>query len=269
MNDLRRELAPVTTAAWAEIDAEATRTLKTYLAARKLVDFKGPLGWDYSAENLGRSKPLNDAPGGGVEARRRMVQPLVELRAVFDLSRSELDAVSRGAADPDLAPLVEAARNLSLAENALVFQGYAAADIQGMISGSAHGALTAADDFTAFPRVVAEALETLRESGIAGPFAIALGPAAYNDLSKTTGSGGYPVLRHVERLIDGPIVWAPSLEGAVVLSMRGGDFELVVGRDISIGYLEHNSEKVQFYLEESLTFRLLTPEAAVAIRRKS
>jgi len=39
MNDLFREHAPISVEAWREIDAEATRTLKTLLAARRLVDF--------------------------------------------------------------------------------------------------------------------------------------------------------------------------------------------------------------------------------------
>ena len=46
MNHLLRELAPITDEAWEQIDAEARRSLKHYLAARRLMDFEGPLGWD-------------------------------------------------------------------------------------------------------------------------------------------------------------------------------------------------------------------------------
>ena len=55
MNDLLREQAPISAQAWAEIDAEAKRTLKTLLAARRLVDFEGPLGWAAAAVPTGRS----------------------------------------------------------------------------------------------------------------------------------------------------------------------------------------------------------------------
>ena len=47
--------------------------------------------------------------------------------------------------------------------------------------------------------------------------------------------------------------------------MRGGDFRLVVGRDPRVGYLGHDEQRVRLYLEESFTFRLLGPEAAVPL----
>ena len=72
-------------------------------------------------------------------------------------------------------------------------------------------------------------------------------------------------LRLCSRLLDGPIVWAPGVDGAVVLSQRGGDFELIVGQDFSIGYLEHSASSVHLYLQESFTFRVLAPEAAVPL----
>ena len=104
MNDLLRELAPISAAAWREIEDEAKRTLKLMLAARKLVDFTGPLGWDASAANRGRSTSIQSADEG-VELRLRTVQPLLEVRVPFELSREELEAVGRGAKDPDLDPV--------------------------------------------------------------------------------------------------------------------------------------------------------------------
>ena len=115
MNNLKRELAPISAAAWHEIDAEATRVLKLKLAGRKLVDFEGPLGPTGAAVNTGRRERLGAAPVADVEASRRQVLPLVELRAYFDLSREEMDAVERGAKDPELQPLIEAATRIAYA----------------------------------------------------------------------------------------------------------------------------------------------------------
>jgi uncharacterized linocin/CFP29 family protein len=264
MNDLRRELAPISDAAWEEIDAEARRTLKTMLAARKLVDFTGPLGWEASAVALGRVTPLKLAPEEGVVASIRQVQPLIELRAPFTLDRDELDAIGRGARNPDLDPLRAAARAAALSEDHAVFHGYAGAQIQGLAEAGAGSQCAIRDDYSAYPAVVAEALNKLRHAGIDGPFAIALGPRCYAGL--TTGTiGGYPILEHVRRLLDGPIVWAPAVNGALVLSLRGGDAELVVGQDWSIGYLDHDARSVRLYLQESFTFRVLTPEAVVPL----
>ena len=73
------------------------------------------------------------------------------------------------------------------------------------------------------------------------------------------------MLNHVRLLLEGPVVWAPAVECAVVLSVRGGDFQLTSGQDLSIGYVDHDAATVRLQLEESLTFRALTPEAAVVI----
>ena len=263
MNDLLRALAPVSDAAWALIEEEAKRTLQDILAARKLVDFTGPLGWEASALNSGRARRLAE-PAAGVEARLRSVQPLVELRVPFELAREELEAVARGAQDPELDAVRQAARSAGLAEDRAVFQGYAAAGIEGVMQAAKDATLPLTDDFTAYPAVVADAVSRLRTSGVNGPYAIALGPRCYAGLTKTT-VGGYPVMEHVRRLLDGPIVWAPGVDGAVVLSQRGGDFELAVGQDFSLGYLEHSAAKVRLYLQESFTFRVLAPEAAVPL----
>ena len=263
MNDLLRALAPIPEAAWSLIEEEAKRTLRDILAARKLVDFTGPLGWEASAVNTGRVRRLAE-PTAGVEAKLRGVQPLVELRVPFELEREQLEAAGRGAKDPDLNPVRQAARTAGLAEDRAVFHGYAAAGIEGLMQAGKEVTLKLTDDYTAYPSVVADAVNRLRTNGVHGPYAIALGPRCYSGLTKTT-VGGYPVMEHVRRLLDGPIVWAAGVDGAAVLSQRGGDFELTVGQDFSIGYLEHSASSVRLYLQESFTFRVLAPEAAVPL----
>jgi uncharacterized linocin/CFP29 family protein len=133
-----------------------------------------------------------------------------------------------------------------------------------MVETAAGTALTISDNYTEYPALVAEALNNLRSAGIGEPYAVALGPRCYTGLTKTT-HGGYPVIEHVRRLLDGPIVWAPAVNGALVVSMRGGDFELVVGQDFSIGYLDHTATAVRLYLQESFTFRVLASEAAIPL----
>lgn len=264
MNDLLRELAPVSAAAWGEIEAEAKRTLKAMLAARKLVDFKGPLGWDAGAIRLGRAQALKSSPQAGVQARLRRMQPLVELRVPFELSREELEEVGRGAQDMNLDAVREAARAAALAEDRAVFHGYAEAGIGGIVDASAKSRCAITEDYTKYLGSVAEALHKLRAAGIGGPYAIALGPRCFTGLGKTM-LGGFPALEQLRRLLDGPIVSAPAVDGAVLLSQRGGDFELTVGQDFSIGYLEHTATRVRLYLQESMTFRVLSPEAAVPL----
>ena len=266
MNHLLRELAPISTSGWQEIEKEATRTLKTTLAARRLVDFVGPQGWGASAVGLGRSESIaapTEGPGESkVRARLRKVLPLVELRIPFEMSRSDLDDVERGAKDPDTDAVIAAARAIAIAEDHAVFHGFAAAGIRGICEAQAKEGVAIGDDYEKFPAVVAAALNKLRDQGVLGPYAIALGEDVYKRVTDTT-HGGYPVLDHVGHLVDGPLVWAPGLDGAVVLSTRGEDFQLTVGEDFSIGYLGHDNDTVRLYIEESFTFWLLSPQAAI------
>jgi uncharacterized linocin/CFP29 family protein len=265
MNHLLRELAPVTDQAWGEIEEEARRALRHYLTARKLVDFTGPDGWERSALGLGRAAESQEGPAEGVESRIRLVQPLAELRTPFTVSREEIAAVDRGAPDADWDPVVEAARRAALAEDTLVFEGFAAAGVRGIVETSTHDPIVITDDYDNYPNHVATAIERLKQAGVSGPYAIALGPRCYTGVIETTQHGGYPVLEHLRLIAEGPVVWAPSVAGAVVLSQRGDDFELVVGQDLSIGYVSHDAEDVHLYLEESLTFRAAGPEAAIAL----
>jgi uncharacterized linocin/CFP29 family protein len=265
MNHLFRELAPISERAWEQIDAEASRSLRNFLAARKLVDFSGPHGWEHSAVSLGRVDDLASPPGEGVTAAVRRVQPLIELRTPFTLRREELYAIDRGSEAPDLQPVVVAARQAAHAEDRAVFHGYGAGGVAGIAEASPHAAIPIDPDYEEFPRSVSRAVATLRAAGVDGPYGIALGPRCYEGVIETTQKGGYPVLEQVRLIASGPLVWAPAVDGAIVLSLRSGDFELTTGEDFAIGYVSSDAQTVDLALEESMTFRAHTPEAAVAL----
>ena len=113
MNHLHRDLAPISADAWEEIENEVRRALRTFLTARRLVDFSGPHGYAMSSLDLGRTSPAHEVPGEGVRVAIREAQPLVELRREFEIPWVELDAVDRGATAIDLDPAVEAARSIA------------------------------------------------------------------------------------------------------------------------------------------------------------
>jgi uncharacterized linocin/CFP29 family protein len=265
VNHLLRELAPVTDRSWELLEQETRRQLEAALAARKLVDFSGPHGWEHSATNLGRVDPVAEALVEGVEAARRRVLALVEPRAPFSVSRAELEAADRGAADPDLASLEEAARRIALAENIAVFRGWEPAGITGIVGASPHPPIELSGDLTTCPTHVAEAVEVLLHRGVGGPYGLALGPAVYRGVIETTEHGGYPLFEHLRHILGGPLVWAPGIDGGVVVSLRGGDFLFDCGQDLAIGYAAHDAERVELELLETFSFRVATPEAAVAL----
>ena len=265
MSHLLRERAPISEAGWQLLDSEARERLTPGLAARKLVDFAGPHGWAHSATNLGRTQDLSNVPEKGVRALQRRVLGLVELRASFSVARRELEDAERGAADIDLDTLDVAAQRIARAENAAVFHGWDAAGVGGVIEASTHEKINLGEDCERYPRHVAKAVDALRAVGIAGPYGLALGPEAHTRVLETSEHGGYPLLEHLREILGGSIVWAPAVQGAAVLSLRGGDFLFDSGQDLSIGYENHDADAVDLYLEESFSFRVATPEAAVAL----
>jgi uncharacterized linocin/CFP29 family protein len=263
MNNLHRELAPISNGAWAQIEEEASRTLKRHLGARCVMDVQGPKGSDFPAVGTGHIRQI-EAPGDGIQAAEREVKALVEFRVPFELTRQAIDDVERGANDSDWSPLKDAARKIAFAEDRAVFEGYGPAQIQGIRQGASNPVLTLPTDVKSYPDTVAKAVSELRLAGVNGPYALVLGSEPYTAIGGGSDDG-YPVLKHIHPLVDGEIVWAPAIKGGFVLTTRGGDFALHIGQDISIGYLSHSETVVRLYFQETFTFLMLTTEAAVVL----
>ena len=264
MNNLHRELAPISASAWASIEQEAKRTFTLHLAGRRVADVRAPGDDVLAAVGTGHLSAI-EPPSAGVLAWQRTVLPVVELRVPFTVSRQAVDDVERGAKDPDWQPVKEAARTMAVAEDHVLFEGYQAAGIAGVRTASSNAASGLPADARRYPDTVSQALEALRLAGVGGPYALLLSAAAYTAVSETSDHG-YPVRDHLARLVDGPIIWAPAVDGGFVLSTRGGDYELCLAQDLSIGYDSHDAEIVQLYFTEALTFQVHTPEAGVPLR---
>jgi uncharacterized linocin/CFP29 family protein len=267
MNNLHRELAPISDAAWAQIEEETTRTLKRYLAGRRVVDVPSPGGLALPGVATGHLLSITP-PAEDIIASQREIKALVELRVPFELSRQAIDDVERGSDDSDWQPTKDAAKKIAYAEDRAIFIGYREANIQGIQEGTSNPIETLPADVRDYPDAVAHALSQLRLVGVNGPYSVLLGAKEYTQLAETRDHG-YPVLEHVKRIVDGNLIWAPAIDGAFVLTTRGGDFELNIGQDVSIGYLSHTDAAVRLYLQETFTFRVLTSEASVALSPSS
>jgi len=267
MNNLHRELAPISDSAWSQIEEEVSRTIKRYLAGRRVVDVHGPAGTSLSAVGTGHRRAIA-ASGDGITARQREAKALVELRVPFELDRQMIDDVERGANDSDWQPAKDAAQKLAFAEDRAIFEGYDAAGIVGVRQGTSNPKKSLPTDVRKYPEAFAQALSQLRLVGVNGPYSILLSADAYTELAETSDYG-YPVLEHVKRLADCKIIWAPAIDGAFVVTTRGGDLDLHLGQDTSIGYLSHSDTHVRLYLQETFTFLYLTSESAIALAAPS
>jgi uncharacterized linocin/CFP29 family protein len=263
MNNLHRELAPMSAAAWADLEEEARRTFKRHVAGRRVVDVAQPDGPELAAVTTGHLDAVAP-PGEGVIAHLRRSQPIVELRVPFTVERQEVDDVERGAKDADWQPVKDAARQIAFAEDRAIFEGYAAAGIAGIRDRSSNPVLSLPGEVREYPNAISQAVTALRLAGVDGPYTLVLSADAYTAVSETSDYG-YPIHEHIARVLDGEIIWAPAIDGAFLLSTRGGDFELRIGQDLSIGYLSHDATSIQLYFQETLTFLMYTSEAAVAL----
>jgi uncharacterized linocin/CFP29 family protein len=263
VNNLYRELAPVSSAAWASIEEEAKRTFARHAAARKAVDVTGPDGLALGGIATGHVTPI-EPPAGDIKALLHTWHPVVEFKVPFILDRAEIDSVERGAQDPDWQPIKDAAMKIAFAEDRAVFDGYAEARITGVRPASTNRGLALPAEIKDYPDVLAKAVSQLRLAGVNGPYSLLLSADAYTAVSETSDHG-YPIREHLARQLDGDIIWAPAIDGALLLSCRGGDYEFRLGQDLSIGYLSHDANQVELYFTESFTFAVYTTEASVPI----
>ncbi len=258
MDFFKREIAPVTDAAWSFITEEAKRGLESGLSARKVVRVIGPLGLGHAAVGLGRLDVPDEQPLGGVRFGVHRVLPLVELLASFELDIWELDNASRGARDIDVDPLLRAASDIAAVEERAVYEGLAPAGIRGMRQAARHPPVMLGSDAAAYPDAVARALITLRDAEVPGPFALVLGRKPFRALGGA--SGAYPPRKQVEQILDGgPILLSSTIEGGFLVATGVDGLELTLGQDFALAYESHTSQTVKLCFTESFAFRVFDP----------
>lgn len=263
MDTLRKSLAPISDEAWKEINSTAKDILTSVLSARKFVDVDGPRGWDYAALSTGRIQvPGNQK--GPVKYGIHQVMPLVEARVPFELNIWELDNVARGAEDIDLDPLEDAARKIAQFEESAIFEGFKPGGIAGLKSSSVYDGLVFPESGDEILAAVSLALSKFKAASVEGPYSLVLNTEKWQKVNSYVR--GYPLRKQLESLLGGSIIMAPYVNDAYLVSERGGDFRMVIGQDVSIGYESHNSKTVQLYFTESFTFQITEP-AAVAVLR--
>jgi uncharacterized linocin/CFP29 family protein len=252
--------APIAPEAWTALEADTRETLKQHLVGRRVVDFDGPHGLGFAALNLGSIEPKEVAPG--ITGGTRAVLPLLEVRVPFELSRAVLDDRERGAPELSDDPALDAARRLAELEDRAIFHGLASAQVRGLLAASSQAKIPIGTDARGCIDAVTRALLALDEAAVDGPYAVVLGHAAYR---RVAASPEYPPLRQLRELVGESVLRSRVLEGGLVVSLRGGDFQLTVGQDADIGYASHDAERVSLYLVESFTFLVSSPEAVVGL----
>jgi uncharacterized linocin/CFP29 family protein len=263
MDLLKRDLAPLTEQAWQQIEEQARAIFKLSLSARKVVDVEGPKGIAYSALPLGRLVLEEKQSSKTLNYGLHKVQPLAEVRAEFELDIWELDNAVRGAEDIDLSAMEASAREIAAFEENAVYYGLKPAAIEGLKDQSAHAALKKGDSASSLLAAVVSGLTELSRSGVEGPYSLVVPEELWPTVAVV--ERGYPLPRYLQELLGGKVIVGPGAKDVFLLSTRGGDFRLVLGQDLSIGYGSHDSRKVKLFFTESFTFQVITPEAVILI----
>ena len=266
MDIFKRSLAPIVPAAWEEIDAQAAMVLKGVLAGRKVVDVKGPLGWNIDAVSEGTLSLVEESPVEDVSYGIRESLPMVEIRVPFTMSMWDLDDISRNSKTIDFTPVIEAARKAALFEDTAVFQGLEEAGILGLELEADNDPVEVKLEDECIVASIVEAITTLGSRSMEGPYALVCSLPLWTKIK--TSAKGYPLLKRVKDALgdDCRIVLSPQYETCMLVSMKEGNSELIVGQDFSIGYQSHTNTEVSFYITETFTFRVIAPESIVPFK---
>ncbi len=263
MDILRKSLAPISNEAWEEINEAAVDVLTSVLSGRKVLDMEGPKGWDYAALPTGR---INVSAGqkSAVKYGIHQVLPLVEARIPFQLNIWELDNVARGAEDIDLEAMEEAAREIAKFEEKAIYEGFKPGSIKGLKNSSEHDVIPFPEAVEDILTAVSLGVSKMKSASVEGPYSLVLSTERWQKVNSFMR--GYPLRRQLDNLLGGSIVMAPYVKESYLISERGGDFRLVIGQDLSIGYESHNNKTVQLYFTESFTLQVIDPAAVVVLK---
>ena len=253
---LYRNLAPISNEVWEEIDERASDVLKSYLSARRVVNVNGPKGFAHNVITDGRLANTEELENG-ISYGNYKVIPLVESRVEFDMDRWELDNLQRGAKDIDYEPLENAMRDIALFEEEAIYNGLDNAIIDGIENSIELEAINFGKDAKGIMEAITKGLVELRKNFAQKPFSLVVNEEAYKRI--LSSETAYPLDVRIKELIGGDIIFSHVVDGAFLLPLNHEDLELTIGRDFSIGYQDHDAEKVRFFATESFTFRVLDP----------
>lgn len=265
-NLLKRNIAPITKEGWTEIDGQAKQVLDNSLTARKFADIEGPMGIDFAGVSTGRFKIPKKDWENGINYGIRDVLPMVEIRKPFQVDLWELDNISRGARDIKLESLEKAAKSLAIFEETIIYKGLNNSGISGMEKSSGYQPEYLPENPENILRFIGKLMNRLRNNAVNGPYSLVIDESYWLELINITES--YPLVKQLKELLDGDVIVNDNIKTSFLISDRGGDFELTLGQDTSIGYESHTSKKANLFLTESLTFRVLSPEAVIVLKLK-
>ncbi len=252
---LARDDAPFGAEVWEVLDRALVDAAKNSLVGRRLLHVEGPYG-------LGlKSIPLHD-----VETEEGLIVgrslPLVMIREPFSLGLRDLAAFDQNHLMLYTREIMEAAREVARMEDRLIFQGTDWLDGLMTVDGAQYVALSDWGDVGSGANDIIAAVTELDRAGFHGPYTMALAPGHYNRLLRRYPQGNQTELEHVQKIVTDGVFKARNLEDGGVIMASGRQYaSLILGQDMTIGFVGPAEDQFEFYIVESLVLRIRFPEA--------
>jgi uncharacterized linocin/CFP29 family protein len=236
------------------------KVAKRKLVGRRLLHVQGPYG-------LGlKHVPLRDVKvASGLTISSSLPVPL--LHEMFKLGTRDLAEFEAGQVSLDIRPVVDAASAVSQLEDELIFNGVTGIPGLLTVKGTSESKLSAWDEVGMAANDMMAAITKLDQAGFHGPYSLALTPERYNQLFRLYPGGDHSELAHLKEMVTDGIHKAPILRSEGVLLATGTQYaSIMIGQDMTIGFLGPEETEIAFSVLESLTLRVLVPPAICVLR---
>jgi uncharacterized linocin/CFP29 family protein len=252
---LAREDALFDDKIWDILDQAMKEAAASQLVGRRLLDVEGPFGIGL------KGVPMQDEEmDEGLFASRML--PLLLIQREFELGTRDLASYEREGVVLDTCRVGEVAVEVARVEDNLIFNG--TPDVPGLLTaeGVNSRALSNWDEVGVAANDVIDAITALDDAGFHGPYSLALAPERYNLLFRLYPQGRQSELDHLKTMVTEGIFKTPILqEGGVLLAAKAQCASIILGQDMSIGYIGPAGDQQEFSLSESLTVRIRQPAA--------
>jgi len=263
MEVLNQSNIPFGTAVWNTIESEISSYLTKRLTLRSVVDFKSE--YTFETDAIPTKNVASIASQDGLEVFTREPIKMMEIKKSFTIPTSVIEDIKRDKPDFDTKVMMEAANSFAKVENETILSGQSAANIEGILSGVEN--TLEAKEGKDILKAVAKSLGIFNANFVDGTFKLVISSATMATLYTESFDGMSLKSKLDEILGAGAIVINQDIgdDKALVISQRGGDFELYSGMDVSLGFEKETSEGVELFLMQTFAFRSIAPEAAVLI----
>jgi len=259
---LARDDAPIGSGLWEVLDKTMLGVARGELAGRRLLDIDGPYG-------LGlKDVPLPDEEiEEGVFVSNSL--PVTSIQRAFSLNMRDLAAFEREPSSMDLGPLVEATIAVVRKEDEIIFEGTKRTPGLMTSKGAIKVGLSSWADVGAAQEDLIASVSAMDKAGMHGPYALALAPQRYNLLLRRFETAAVSELDVAKTLATQGIVKAPALDDGGVFVQAGKEFAcIVVGQDLSLGFIGPDVGRLEFFVSESMAVRVLVPRAVCVLGAK-